>query len=32
MPFSVVGVTGTPMGYSICRSPFSSGVTRFIKD
>jgi uncharacterized protein YjbI with pentapeptide repeats len=32
LPFTVDAVKGTPMGYSICRSPFSSGVTRFIKD
>ena len=32
LPFTVDEVKGMPMGYSICRSPFSSGVTRFIKD
>lgn len=32
LPFAVSTVRGVPMGYSICRSPFSSGVTRLIKD
>jgi len=32
LPFTASMVKGVPMGYSVCRSPFSSGFTHFIKD